>query len=363
MTAVLLTGLGGPEKLEVREDIPVPTPHSGEVLVQVQAAGINNTDINTRVGWYSKEVAGDTETAAQATNNDKAQGDGTWRREGMKFPRIQGADVCGIIVAVGDGVLTDRIGERVLVDPCLQNKDAEDVSYFGSECDGGFAQYTVAKAKDVHVVTCANLKDTELASFPCSYSTAENLLTRSKCTASDVVLVTGASGGVGSAVVQLAKCRGVQKVIAVCSSAKADQVKDLGADQIIDRNTNVLEALGSNSVSLVVDLVGGPSENWANLLDVLKRKGRYATAGAIGGPLVQLDLRTLYLKDLTLVGCTALDDGVFSNLIKLINTGKVKPVVAQTYPLTEIGRAQDDFMKKKHVGKLVLVPPQTAIVV
>lgn len=357
MTAVLLTGIGGPEKLELRTDVPVPQPGPRQVLLQVLAAGVNNTDVNTRVGWYSKSVEGDTASATTASKAKESEGDGTWRREGMKFPRIQGADVCGRIVAVGKGVESSRTGQRVLVDPCPRQPNYEDVQYFGSECDGGFAQYTLAPAKDVHVVTCANLKDTELASFPCSYSTAENLLTRAKCTSEDVVLVTGASGGVGSAVVQLAKCRGAKKVIAVCGESKADKVKALGADLVVDRNANLVECLGGDSVTLVVDLVGGSS--WPALLDLLKRGGRYATAGAIGGPLVQLDLRTLYLKDLTLVGCTALDEGVFANLVELINTGKVRPVVAETYPLADIGRAQEDFMKKKHVGKLVLVPPQT----
>ena len=126
MTAVLLTGLGGAEKLELRHDVPVPIPQPGEVLLQIKAAGVNNTDINTRVGWYSKKVEGDTETAAKFTENS-SQGDGTWRREGMKFPRIQGADVCGIIVAVGDGVPSSCIGERVLVNPCLQQEDSEEV--------------------------------------------------------------------------------------------------------------------------------------------------------------------------------------------------------------------------------------------
>ena len=362
MTAALLTGIGGPEKLVLRHDVPVPSrilqSQPDHVLLEVKAAGVNNTDINTRVGWYSKSVNGDTDDAAantvNATNNED---DGTWRREGMKFPRIQGADVCGIIVAVGENVSKDRIGERVLVDPCPRQPDSEvGVSYFGSECDGGFAQYTVCAAKDAHVVTCSNLKDTELASFPCSYSTANNLLTRAKCSTSDVVLVTGASGGVGSAIVQLAKhCYGATKVIAICNISKAKQVQALGADVVLDRNTNVLESLGPDSVTLVVDLVGGPT--WPSLLDVLARYGRYATSGAIAGPIVELDLRTLYLKDLNLLGCTALDEGVFAHLMELINTGKVRPVVAETYPLSEIGRAQEDFRKKNHVGKIVLIPP------
>ena len=104
----------------------------------------------------------------------------------------------------------------------------------------------------------------------------------------------------------------------------------------------------------MVDLVSG--ENWGQLLEILKPGGRYATAGAIGGPLVNLDVRTLYLKDLTFYGCTYQPVKVFKNLIKYIEKGEIKPLVAKTYPLKEIRKAQEDFLLKKHVGKLVLLP-------
>lgn len=349
-----MTGIGGPEKLELRSDVAVPKPAPGQVLIQVGAAGVNNTDINTRIGWYSKSVKGATSgTGKTGSNDEDPDDDGTWRREGMKFPRIQGADVCGKIVSVGSGVNPSRIGERILIDPCPRPEKMEDLAYFGSECDGGFAQFTIVAAQNAHTIT-NDMTDVELATFPCSYSTAENMLTRSRCTASDTVLITGASGGVGSAAVQLAKVRGAT-VIALCGTSKADKVKALGADQVLDRDVNLPEVMGPESVTLVIDLVGGSS--WPRLLDILQRGGRYATAGAIAGPLVELDLRTLYLKDLTLMGCTGLDEGVFQHLVGLINDRKVQPLVSASYPLADISVAQEEFLKKTHVGKLVLVPP------
>ena len=169
------------------------------------------------------------------------------------------------------------------------------------------------------------------------------------------VLVTGASGGVGSAAVQLAKRRGAE-VIAVASASKADDVRTLGADKVIDRNDDVLEAVGRDAIDVVVDLVAGDA--WPALLDVLKKGGRYATAGAIAGPLVQLDVRTLYLKDLSLIGCTFQDDVVFENLVGYIERGEIRPVVAKTFPLSQIGLAQEEFLAKSFTGKLVLIPPQ-----
>jgi NADPH:quinone reductase-like Zn-dependent oxidoreductase len=222
----------------------------------------------------------------------------------------------------------------------------------GSECDGAFAQFVKAPARETYKVEC-DWSDAELASIPCAYSTAENMLQRAAVGA-ERVLVTGASGGVGSAAVQLAKRRGAY-VLAVASASKADDLYAIGADEVIDRNADLVAATGRDSVDVVVDLVAG--EAWPSLLDVLRRGGRYATAGAIAGPLVELDVRTLYLKDLTLIGCTFQDDIVFENLVGYIQADEIKPLVAQTFPLNEISAAQEQFLAKKFTGKLVLVPP------
>ena len=134
------------------------------------------------------------------------------------------------------------------------------------------------------------------------------------------------------------------------------EVKSLGADRVIDRNADLLAELGQQSIDVVIDLVAGDS--WPVFLELLVRGGRYATAGAIAGPLAQIDVRTLYLKDLTLYGCTFQEDEGFENLVAYIEHGEIRPVVAKTYPLRDIAQAQEDFLAKKHTGKLVLIPPQ-----
>jgi NADPH:quinone reductase-like Zn-dependent oxidoreductase len=339
MRGVILTGHGGPENLEWREDLPIPQPGPHDVLIKVAAAGVNNTDINTRVGWYSK---GDGDAA-----------DAGWTGDALQLPRIQGIDVCGQIVACGENVDRARIGERVLVEPCLWYANGERLTspwFVGSECDGGFAEYMRVDARHAYRID-SPLSDTELASFPCSSSTAENLLTRAHVGSGERVLVTGASGGVGSAAVQLAKARGAH-VIAVTSSSKADQLRAIGADEIVRREADYVAALGKTSVDVVIDLVAGPK--WPSLLEILVPKGRYAVSGAIAGPIVQLDVRTLYLKDLTLLGCTVLEPHVFANLVRRIEKDEIKPLIAKTFPLSQIHAAQAVFETKQHVGKIVL---------
>lgn len=355
MTAVLLTGHGGLDKLEVHDSVPVPTPKPGEVLIKVAAAGVNNTDVNTRIGWYSKAVKGDTNAGGATGFQTVDDDDASWSGQPLTFPRIQGADCCGHIVAVGEGVDASRLGARVLVRNMLRSY----VDYrpyecwtFGSECDGAFAQYAVAPARETHTVSC-DWSDAELASIPCAYSTAEGMMYRAGV-AAERVLVTGASGGVGSAAVQLAKRRGAE-VTAVCGTTKFDAVKALGADHVVDRNADLVATLGKDGFDVVVDLVAGPA--WPSLLELLRRGGRYVTAGAIAGPLVELDVRTLYLKDLSLFGCTFQEDAVFENLIGYIERGEIRPVVAKTYPLAEVRTAQEDFLAKGFTGKLVLIPP------
>jgi len=356
MQGVHLVGHGGLETLVYKTDIPTPSPETDEVLIKVAAAGVNNTDINTRIGWYSKKVAGDTNSGGTGGFDEVDEDDASWSGVPLSFPRIQGADCCGYIVAVGKEVDPARIGERVIVRNMLRSY----VKYrpfecwtFGSECDGGFAQYAKAPACETYKVDC-DWSDAELASIPCAYSTAEGMLHRANVGA-ERVLITGASGGVGSAAVQLAKRRGAA-VIAIASSIKKDEVLAIGADEVIDRNANLIQVLGRNSIDVVVDLVAGDS--WPSLLEVLKRGGRYVTAGAIAGPMVELDVRTLYLKDLTLFGCTFQDDIVFDNLVGYIERREIRPVVAKTFELKNIAEAQQVFLEKGFAGKLVLIPPQ-----
>lgn len=348
MRAVLLTRHGGFDCLDLRDDVAVPQPGAGEVLIRVGAAGVNNTDINTRIGWYSKAVAEATDVGAES--GMVGAGDDGWSGEAFQFPRIQGADACGRIVVVGPGVDASRIGERVLVEPVFRGADRFDVRYFGSEVDGAFGEYAAVPAVHAHRIEC-DLSDIELASFPCAYSAAENMLTRISLTAGERVLITGASGGVGSAAVQLAKRRGAE-VIAMVGGDKADAVRALGADQIVARDADLEAHFGHDIFDAAVDVVGGVQ--FGAILNTLKRGGRYGVSGAISGPIVDLDLRTLYLKDLRLIGCTVLEAEVFANLVGYIERGEIKPCIAATFPLFDIVKAQEAFLTKRHVGKIVL---------
>ena len=133
-------------------------------------------------------------------------------------------------------------------------------------------------------------------------------------------------------------------------------MQHLGIDRIIPRGTDLLAELGESSVDVVIDNVAG--EGFTPLFKLLVRGGRYASSGAIAGPMVTLDMRDFYLKDLSLIGCTAWDEPVFPNLIGYIERGEIQPLVAETFALKEIAAAQQAFMKKTHVGNFVLVPPQ-----
>jgi len=218
---------------------------------------------------------------------------------------------------------------RVLVRSCMRTAGfaSPDTRWLGTDFDGAFAQYVKVPASEVFAVRC-NWSDAELATIPCAYGTAENMLQRAGVGASDHVLVTGASGGVGSATVQLAKRRGAW-VTAVTSRSKQDAVRALGADLVLCREDDLRLDLGGASsgsgdgagvgnrvVDVVVDNVAGAG--FAALIKLLRRGGRYVSSGAIGGAHVSLDMRELYLKDLTLLGCTAWSEAVFPALVGYI---------------------------------------------
>ncbi|MBX2867260.1 MAG: alcohol dehydrogenase family protein [Acidiferrobacterales bacterium] len=351
MKAVVTTGTGGYDKLAFR-DVPVPEPRFGEVLVKVLAAGVNNTEINTRLGWYSSSVGSGTDELSTNDSDDQID-DGGWN-EKTPFPLIQGTDCCGEIVSLTSGAAHLGIGDRVLVRSCmrLNGFDSLDNIWMASDFDGAFAQYVRVPATEVFKIDCT-WSDTELATIPCAYGTAENMVHRAKVNERDHVLVLGASGGVGSAAVQLCKRRGA-RVSAVSGSAKMADVSSLGADSTIARGTDLAVELTGQNVTVVIDNVAG--EGFSQLMKVVSRGGRYVSSGAIAGPLVQLDMRDFYLKDLNLIGCTAWDEAVFPNLISYIERDEIRPLVAKSFPLEDIAEAQQEFMEKRHFGNFVLIP-------
>lgn len=345
MNAAVLTGHGGPECLELREDWPVPTPGANEVLVEVTAAALNNTDLWTRQGAYG--LPGDPDALAG------------WRGP-LSFPRIQGGDIAGRISGVGEGMADSRSGERVLIDPAHYHgpgSDATAVGLLGSEADGGFAQYVVVDADRAHNVDDSPLSDEQLACLPIAYGTAMGMLERGGIKPAETVLVTGASGGVGLALVQLAVARGAT-VTALTSETKRAQVEAAGASHTVSRTSpdlvSELERAVPGGFDAALDVVAG------NVLEVafssLNERGRWVIAGAIAGPVVTFDLRRLYLHQRRIIGSSMHTPAHFERLVQHARAGTVQPVVAGTYPLEAIHRAQRDFGTGQHVGKLVLRP-------
>ncbi|MEM8750153.1 MAG: alcohol dehydrogenase family protein [Pseudomonadota bacterium] len=355
MRAFVLHGHGDFDQLRLHDDWPVPVPKEDQVLIRVKACGLNNTDINTRTGWYSKSVtSGTTGGAYEGDQNE----DGGWDG-GIDFPRIQGGDAVGIVVALGDRADRTLLGKRVIVDTVLRDWDApanlERTAYLGSAVDGGFADYMVIDHRNVHPVE-TGFSDAELATFAIAYSTAENMLNRAEVDANDTVLIPGASGGVGSALVQLANRRGA-KTVAMASPAKHGDVARMNPTAILPRQPEDLmaalqNAIGQQTVSVVADIVGG--DQFPALLEVLERGGRYTCSGAIAGPIVELDLRTMYLRDLRFHGCTIFEPKVFPSLVRYIEAGEIKPMLAASYPLAQLHDAQRAFIAKQHTGNIVV---------
>ncbi|MDC1466186.1 alcohol dehydrogenase family protein [Litorivicinus sp.] len=352
MMAVVTMGCGGYDKLTYQR-VPTPTPRTGEVLIRVLAAGINNTDINTRLGWYASSIDGATNTSLAVKSLEDEAIPGGWAGATL-FPLIQGTDCCGKVVVVGSVCDSHLLGARVLVRSCMRTNGFRSLEsvWMALDFDGAFAQYVTVPASEVFPVAC-NWTDAELATIPCAYGTVENMLIRGGCSSGQHVLITGASGGVGSATIQLAKRRGAY-VTAITSESKAESVRAIGADQIVTRENDIQAQLNEASVDLVVDNVGG--SDFPKLLNLLSRGGKYATSGAIAGPIVSLDMRDLHLKDITLLGSTAWDEPVFSNLASYIEADEIRPLLAQTFPLHNIELAQVTFSQKKHVGNFVLLP-------
>lgn len=340
MRAMLLTGYGGYDRLEYRTDVPRPEPAPGEVLIRVGACGVNNTDVWTREGAYgASEQAG-------------------WQGSAFSFPRIQGADAVGRITAVGVGVASERIGQRVMVNPTLYGPSGDglfDATYLGSERDGGFAEWVCVPEGNAHAIT-STLADHELASFMTSYLTAEHMLNRAALTAGETILVTGASGGVGSALVQLAKLRGAH-VVAVIGRGKEAHLAELGVETFVWRDERGYAAalarrLPAGAVDVVADVVAG--DKVPELLELLAVGGRYVSAGAIAGPMVTIDWRKLYLKHLTLLGATMGTQTEARQIVRYVASGQLKPLIAGIYPLAQLVQAQQAFQTRSHFGKLVI---------
>ena len=344
MRAMLLTGHGGPDKLVLDGHWPVPVVVPGDVLIKVGACGINNTDLWVREGAYG---------SSDDPDEVVSFGDSP-----LQFPLIQGADIVGVIAACGEGVDPSRVGERVMVDFGIYAESGDDIpshDYIGSGRPGGFAEYVAVPAENAHVVE-TNLNDAELATFCCAYITGEHMLRRVRLREGERVLVTGASGGVGSGVIQLCRARGAIPY-AVVGAGKEEAVRAIGAAGTVTRGCDdlvaaVAETMEGAPIDVVVDTVAGPM--LPELIEVLRPGGRYATCGAMGGPMVEIDMRRVYLKNIEIHGATQGTRRDFAAIREYAQSGAIKPLLAGIFPLADLGRAKETFGRKDFVGKLVV---------
>ena len=361
MKAMVLTGHGGVDKLVYRDDVAVPQPAPGQVLVCVTATAKNNTDRKAREGLYptkDKDEVASFQMGGSAT---------------LTFPRIQGADVAGRVVAVGEGVDPARLGERGLLDFNLYPDDRRDINltpdYYGHGADGGFAEYVAVPSDQFHTVDKADLADAELAAMGmCSYQTALHMLTSAKVIAGERVLVTGASGGVGTALIQLCRVLGAIPY-ALSTPDKAGALRELGAEAVLDRSDmdgftdRVRELTGGAPLDAVMDLVGGDMTDRfidAMIFDMKARNSypRLSIAGASGGNLSEIMWTRIYLYQVQVFGVSHGTREEAEQLIDWIRSGELKPVLHAAFKLSDLPRAEDYFVSRGNnfLGKIVIVP-------
>jgi len=374
MSAIVLTGHGGPEKLVYRTDLPVPKPHPDEVLIEVSACGLNNTDIKVREAQYAVDFdpnSGLDEAGAAASIAS------TLGETSLRFPRIQGADIVGHIVAVGSDISADRIGQRVLIDFSIYHAkdsdgrprmDLSNVDYIGHGADGGFAEYAVVPAINAHEIH-RDIADTALATFGCATLTAEHMLSRVGAREGDKILITGAGGGVGSAAIQLARARGAIPY-AVTSRGKEAAIMALGAEGCLCRQdfsdvenkfdkeaflAAVAKVTGrTRSMDAVIDQVGGVM--FHGLLQALRPDGHYISAGTIAGYTPRVNLHTVYMAFLNIHGSSQGQPEDFVRIVEYIEAGKIEPTLGGVYRLSQLHEAQKTFQAKDYVGNIVVVP-------
>lgn len=361
MAAVQLTGHGGTEQLVYREDVAVPAPGPGEVLVKVTATAKNNTDRKVREGLYPTDDEHDVASF-------QIGGSPT-----LSFPRIQGADVVGRVAAVGPGVDEARVGERGLLDFNIYADERRDINltpdYYGHGRDGGFAEYVAVPSDQFHTVDNPRLADAELAVMGmCSYQTALHMLNVASVGTGEQVLVTGASGGVGTALIQL--CRLLGAVPHTVSSAGKEQpLRALGAESVIDRGgvsdwpAAVNEATGGRIIDAVMDLAGGAMTN--PLIDVMIQRmaerrsyPRLSIAGASAGNVTKILWTRIYLYQVQVFGVSHGTRGEADQLVHWIRAGDLRPVLHGTFRLSDLRRAEDYFVGRgsDYIGKIAIVP-------
>jgi len=340
MQAALFHEHGGPEVVRI-EDVPRPRPGPGEVLLRVEAAALNHLDL--------------------------------WVRRGLPIetamPHIGGSDICGTVEEPGQGADADVVGGRFVVDPslacgqcawCVRGEAplCPDYRIIGEHTQGGFAEYVVVPAANLWPVP-QDYAPARAAAVPLAFLTAwRALVTRGRLVAGESVLITGASGGVATAAIQIAGHLGAT-VHAVTSTPHVDRVRALGAHVVYDRTAEdfsraIWRDTGKRGVDVVLDSVG--EAVWEGCVRCLSRGGRLVSYGATTGPRAVTDIRVLFWKQIDILGSTMSNRAEFEAAMRAVFEGPLEPVVARTLPLSEARAAHEALEAGEVFGKLVLVP-------
>ena len=348
MKAVVIREHGGIDTLRL-EDIPTPRPGGGQMLVRVRAVALNNLDIWARSGPPGGRPVY------------------PWGRP--RLPLITGGDVAGVVEAVGSGVPGLAAGDRVVVNPilscgqcasCLAGEQSmcPDYRIYGEHIPGGMAEYTVVPAANVLRIP-ESVSFEQAAAAPVCFTTAwRGLMTVARLAAGEDLLIVGASGGVGTAAVQIGRLAGARVLALVRGAGKAAKATALGA-VAIDRSTSpqfsvrVREITGAG-VHVAIDPVGAAT--WPETIRSLRPGGRMAICGASGGERPDIDIREIYQRHRKIFGAPMGSVGDFQTVMGLVFTRALVPVLHAVLPLAEIREAHRIFEAREHFGKIVLVP-------
>lgn len=340
MKAALFAEHGGPDVVRI-EDVPRPDPGTGEVRLSVAAAGMNHLDL-----WVRRGLPIDT-----------------------ALPHIGGSDVAGVVDALGAGVSGVREGDRVVVDPslacgecewCSAGEEPLCVQYhiLGEHTHGGFAEYVVVPARNLFRVPDGYPLETAAAA-PLGYLTAwRGLTTRAHLRAGETVLITGASGGVATAAVRIARHLDAY-VYAVTTAENVEQVRALGADVVYDReqvdySREIWRDTDKRGVDVVFDSVG--EKTWHQIVRSASRGGRIVLYGATTGPRLETDARVLFWKQLEILGTTMSNRSEFREVMALVFSGALEPVVDVVWDLDRAREAHERLEAGRQFGRIVLVP-------
>ncbi len=340
MKAIVIREHGGLDKLRL-EEIPTPEISDTEVLVRVKACALNHLDI-----WIRRGVPG------------------------IAPPHTPGADVAGVVERVGAAVKDVKVGERVVLNPnlncgqceyCQMGEDSLCVTYgiLGEHAPGGYAEFVKVPARNV-IKMPAHVSFDEAAAVPLVFMTAWRMVvTRAKVRAGEDVLVLAAGSGVGSAAIQIAKLCGARVIATASTEEKLARAQELGADVLINYakvefDKEIWKLTGKRGVDVVIESVG--QATWTKSLRALARNGRLVTCGATTGPLGETDIRLVFWKQLQIWGSTMGTTNELKTVLKLVWAGKLRPVIAQTFPLQEAAKAQEMLEKREQFGKLLLHP-------